>query len=394
MISQYLQAKGGEAVPGISPQLLRQQALRIQTAGPESTPSYGGPGAGETNVGGGAPPARGAADTSGEDVMRGGASTTQRPPVAPYGLNAQGRPAQATENIISAVPDSGPNAGRNIAPGARTQPGADLVPPSMLAQGVTPQQYADYAMRQARNYELAGFPRPAGRGKHAARAFSTRSNKQPSSLPQKEAGAAGMDIPTHPATGTRFRAGRRGNRQAHWRGHHRGWRSCAPGHECDRCDAGRVHARRQQPLYRSRRRACAARQAGGPRTRLAPIRLLAKGVAESANTITKLNAQLATAAKAMTARPSQLEFQSFQKNNPGLMNSVEGSKVLLGVLRQTNQQKIDLGKLAMDPQQPCQLGSGRGHLLQDAPDRDAICGTPAAAQDRISPGASQHRKAV
>jgi hypothetical protein len=66
-----------------------------------------------------------------------------------------------------------------------------------------------------------------------------------------------------------------------------------------------------------------------------------------AETVDKLNAQLAAAAaKAMTARPSQLEFKAFMANNPGLLTSKEGSRVLIDLLRQQKQQEIRLGGLA------------------------------------------------
>jgi hypothetical protein len=75
---------------------------------------------------------------------------------------------------------------------------------------------------------------------------------------------------------------------------------------------------------------------------------LFKGVPES-EVIMKLNAQLASqAAKAMTARPSQLEFRAFMQNNPGLMTSVEGTKILISVLRQAGEQDIKLSRLAMN----------------------------------------------
>jgi hypothetical protein len=75
---------------------------------------------------------------------------------------------------------------------------------------------------------------------------------------------------------------------------------------------------------------------------------LFKGVAES-ETVQKLNAQLAAeAAKAMTARPSQLEFKAFMANNPGLSTSVKGSRVLINVMRQAKQQDIELGRMAMN----------------------------------------------
>lgn len=66
-----------------------------------------------------------------------------------------------------------------------------------------------------------------------------------------------------------------------------------------------------------------------------------------AETVDKLNAQLAAAAaKAMTARPSQLEFKAFMANNPGLLTSREGSKVLIDLLRQQKQQEVRLGIMA------------------------------------------------
>lgn len=73
-----------------------------------------------------------------------------------------------------------------------------------------------------------------------------------------------------------------------------------------------------------------------------------RGMPES-EIITKMNAQLASAsAKAMTGRPTQFEFASWQKNNPGLSTSKEGSLALIDVLRQQAKNDIDLGKLAQD----------------------------------------------
>ena len=64
-----------------------------------------------------------------------------------------------------------------------------------------------------------------------------------------------------------------------------------------------------------------------------------KGVPES-ETVVKLNAQLASAAaKAMTARPSQLEFRAFMANNPGLATSPQGSFALINLLRQAKEQE-------------------------------------------------------
>jgi hypothetical protein len=65
--------------------------------------------------------------------------------------------------------------------------------------------------------------------------------------------------------------------------------------------------------------------------------------------IQKMNAQLAAAsAKAMTGRPTQFEFASWQKNNPGLLTSQKGSLALVDVLRQMRNQDIDLSRLAQN----------------------------------------------
>ena len=74
---------------------------------------------------------------------------------------------------------------------------------------------------------------------------------------------------------------------------------------------------------------------------------LFKGVAES-EVIKKLNAKLASeSAKAMTARPSQLEFKAFMANNPGLATSARGTLMLIDILRQSQGQAIKLGAMAM-----------------------------------------------
>jgi hypothetical protein len=92
-----------------------------------------------------------------------------------------------------------------------------------------------------------------------------------------------------------------------------------------------------------------------------------KGVPES-ETVAKLNAQLASeAAKAMTARPSQLEFKAFMGANPGLLTSVEGSKVLISVLRQAREQDIKLSKLAADPKNLRNWSAVEDRFYQDNP---------------------------
>jgi hypothetical protein len=83
---------------------------------------------------------------------------------------------------------------------------------------------------------------------------------------------------------------------------------------------------------------------------------LFEGVAES-EIVTKLNATLAAeAAKAMTARPSQLEFKTFVANNPGLLTSIQGTRYLIDVLRQARQQDIELGRIAMRNPDPRNWG--------------------------------------
>lgn len=73
-----------------------------------------------------------------------------------------------------------------------------------------------------------------------------------------------------------------------------------------------------------------------------------QGLPES-EIVGKMNAQLSSAsAKAMTGRPTQAEFLIWQRNNPGLMTSKEGSLALMDVIRQQTKQDIELGKLAQN----------------------------------------------
>jgi hypothetical protein len=332
LIDAYLKAKGGEAVPGMLQQLLRQRAISANESEGQA------PFMPSTSAGAGSA-SRVAENTpqTGEDTMRGG------PPVQ-----------QATEGMISAVPDSGPNAGRNIAPevnaaGARTMPGADLVPPSWLAAGRTPQQYADYALRQARNYELAGFPE-AGRTWQARGQAVLDTIKQSAEITpeQKEARAAGMSAPDYQSfKKTSEAAGEATGKRIGEVITEGGAPARTALNAINVMDDAFTRAGNHLFTGPGAEHVLHIKQAAANWFG-ADLRF-AQGVAE-ADTITKLNAQLAAAsAKAMTARPSQLEFLSFQKNNPGLMNSAAGSKILLSILRQTNQQKIDLGRLAMDP---------------------------------------------
>jgi hypothetical protein len=73
-----------------------------------------------------------------------------------------------------------------------------------------------------------------------------------------------------------------------------------------------------------------------------------EGTTES-EILKKMNIFLATeATKQISARPAMFEFQQNLKANPGLADSLDGTKALISILRQTTLQNIGLGKLAMD----------------------------------------------
>ena len=79
----------------------------------------------------------------------------------------------------------------------RAMPGADLVPPNMLAAGVTPQAYADYAFKQARRYELSGFPE-TGRTWQARGQGVLDAIKQAAEIPpEAKLAAAKMSVPEY-----------------------------------------------------------------------------------------------------------------------------------------------------------------------------------------------------
>jgi hypothetical protein len=72
----------------------------------------------------------------------------------------------------------------------------------------------------------------------------------------------------------------------------------------------------------------------------------AKGLNES-EVVDKLNAFLAgEATKQISSRPAQFEFQTYLKNNPGLMTSLEGTRKLISIMRQGAQLDVGLGKIA------------------------------------------------
>jgi hypothetical protein len=102
-----------------------------------------------------------------------------------------------------------------------------------------------------------------------------------------------------------------------------------------------------------------------------------------AEVITKLNARLAAeAAKQMTARPSQLEFKTFMANNPGLLTSPTGTKILINVMRQMTQQDIGLGQKAMTAT-PNTWGDTEDKFYQDNPIKSPFTGKPLAGAETV-----------
>jgi hypothetical protein len=72
------------------------------------------------------------------------------------------------------------------------------------------------------------------------------------------------------------------------------------------------------------------------------------GVPES-EVLQKLNAALAAeSTQSLSPRPSQLEFRTFIANNPGLLTSEAGTRILLNYLAQTTHQDINLSRHAMN----------------------------------------------
>jgi hypothetical protein len=116
-----------------------------------------------------------------------------------------------------------------------------------------------------------------------------------------------------------------------------------------------------------------------------------KGVAES-ETVVKLNAQLASAAaKAMTARPSQLEFKAFMANNPGLANSTRGSFALINLLRQQKEQDLELSRHAMRLKNPDDWVDIEDKFYREHPLKSPFTGKPLTAETETAPlpGAQQ-----
>jgi hypothetical protein len=113
---------------------------------------------------------------------------------------------------------------------------------------------------------------------------------------------------------------------------------------------------------------------------LANVGFDVKGLPQT-EVIQKMNAYLASeAAKQMTNRPSQMEFRAFMANNPGIMNSVQGTQILTDILRQTANQTLGLGKLGMNQRNWENWGDIEDRYFQQHPIRMPFSGNPASGQ--------------
>lgn len=117
-----------------------------------------------------------------------------------------------------------------------------------------------------------------------------------------------------------------------------------------------------------------------------------EGTTES-EILKKMNIFLATeATKQISARPAMFEFQQNLKANPGLANSLDGTKALINILRQTTMQNIALGKLAMDEKNAPKWGDVEEKFYSDpnyairSPFTGAVLG--AGNSDGAPPGAA------
>jgi hypothetical protein len=69
----------------------------------------------------------------------------------------------------------------------------------------------------------------------------------------------------------------------------------------------------------------------------------------SGEILSKLGTQLASSStRALSARPAVFEFTTFMKNNPGLLTSKEGNDLLLNLIEQEQQRKLDYSDLAVN----------------------------------------------
>lgn len=92
-----------------------------------------------------------------------------------------------------------------------------------------------------------------------------------------------------------------------------------------------------------------------------------EGVAP-AEGIEKMNAYLGmAAAKELTNRPTQFDFSTFLKNNPGIQMSPEGRKMLTDILQQTARQDIAIAKLASKVKDPSDWAEIQDKYYQEHP---------------------------
>jgi hypothetical protein len=106
-----------------------------------------------------------------------------------------------------------------------------------------------------------------------------------------------------------------------------------------------------------------------------------------AEVITKLNAILAsTATKDISSRPAVFEFQKMMENNPGLMNSTEGTLKLIDFLRQQKTRSMGLAKLAMNKDNLKNWSTVEDDYLRKHPVVSPFSGLPMGTDFKGQPG--------
>lgn len=109
-----------------------------------------------------------------------------------------------------------------------------------------------------------------------------------------------------------------------------------------------------------------------------------KGLPET-EVVSKLNALLASeSAKAMSSRPTQMEFKTFMANNPGILTSVQGTHYLINVLKQTTQQDIGLRRLAMNDKNIPNWTDVEDRYYKDNPVKSPFTGKPVSGEERLN----------
>ena len=104
--------------------------------------------------------------------------------------------------------------------------------------------------------------------------------------------------------------------------------------------------------------------------------------------IQKIGTQLATAnAKSLTSRPTQFDFATYLKNNPGLLLSPEGNKAMLDILQQQAQREYDLSRLATKKENQADFGATVDAYDKAHPIVSPFTGKPLGTGDVDAPGA-------